>query len=72
MATDTHKQTWCHYCYSETPSRRLLVHKSDCFMEQAWDVEGVFCNCHSAYRCRSKFHRAATKQEVSACEPSRT
>lgn len=58
MGAEQKTQTWRHYCYSENPYRRLMVHKGDCFLEQAWDVEGVQCTCHSAYRCRSKFHKA--------------
>lgn len=53
----TKPAAWCHYCYSENPARRLLVHKADCLKERAWDIEEAFCDCHSAYRCRSKFHR---------------
>lgn len=49
---------WCMYCYSRDPRKRNLVHKPYCLLEMAWDVEGTFCDCNKAYRCRSKFHRA--------------
>ena len=51
------RSTYCEFCFSERPSRRLLVHKGDCLLNVAWDVEDTYCTCHSGYRCRSKWHK---------------
>lgn len=52
--------SYCSYCFSERPSVRRLVHEPGCMINQAWDCDGISCDCRKAsypYRCRSKFHR---------------